>query len=81
MVASHAMAPEHLRANRQLRYATPAIRPGIDCEEQDMEFCYPCPPTFLLPISPAAQGLSNRTRLSNDRTRRRSVRVCAADIG
>jgi len=54
MDASHAMEPKHLRANRQLRYATPAIRPGVDSEEQDMEFCYPCPPTFLLPISPAA---------------------------
>ncbi len=55
MDASHAMAPERLRANRQLRYATPAIRPGADGKQQDMEFCYPCAPTFLLPVSPAAQ--------------------------
>ena len=57
MAAWRAMEPEHLRANRQLRYATPAIRLGVDREPQDMEFCYPCLPTFLLPISPAAQSL------------------------
>ena len=56
MVAWHAMAPERLRANRQLRYAALAIRLCIDKEVQDRELCNPCPPTLLLPISPAAQG-------------------------
>jgi hypothetical protein len=54
------MGLERLRANRQLRYASPAIRAlynrALIVGHQDMEFCNPCPPTLLLPISPAAQG-------------------------
>lgn len=50
------MEPEHLLANRQLRYAASAIRQRTT-EEQDMEFCYPCPTTFLLPLSPAGQSV------------------------
>src|SRR5436189_6374820 len=51
------MVPDRLRANRRLRYASPAIR-TIDSlqstvQQEDTELCYPCPPTFLLPISPA----------------------------
>lgn len=57
MAAWYVMEREHLRANRQLRYAPPAIRPEVDGKEQGMEICYSCPPTFLLPISPAAQTL------------------------
>lgn len=54
MAAWYVMEREHLRANRQLRYATPAIRPATSMQQQDMEICNPCPTTFLLPISPAA---------------------------
>ncbi len=57
MAASHAMVPERLRANRQLRYATLAIRPALWMQSQDMEICNPCPTTFLLPISPAAHSV------------------------
>ncbi len=54
------MVPDRLRANRRLRYASPAIR-TIDSlqstvQQEDTELCYPCPPTFLLPISPAGHG-------------------------
>src|SRR5438034_444555 len=31
--------------------------------QQDLEFCYPCPPTFLLPISPAAHFAHEREPL------------------
>jgi hypothetical protein len=58
MGGCYAMGPERLRANRQLRYALPAIRAlnnrASIVGHQDMEFCNPCPPTLLLPISPAA---------------------------
>ncbi len=55
--------PKHLRANRQLRYASSPIRTIVPVQRageqhQDVETCYPCPPTFLLPISPAAQRSS-----------------------
>src|SRR5712692_11916654 len=47
-----------LRANRRLRYASSPIRAIVPVQRtgeqhQDMEICNPCPPTFLLPISPA----------------------------
>jgi len=44
---------EGLRANRRLRYAPSPIRLVKSVQQQDMEICNPCPPTFLLPISPA----------------------------
>ena len=49
-----------LRANRRLRYApspilTVALVQPIVQKQQDMEMCNPCPPTFLLPISPAGR--------------------------
>ena len=50
---------QRLRANRRLRYAPSPIRAvttGLAIvQQQDMEICNPCPPTFLLPISPAGQ--------------------------
>ncbi len=61
MADSYAMVldrSERLRANRRLRYASSSIR-AIDPaqrngeQHQDMQICNPCPPTFLLPISPA----------------------------
>ncbi len=56
-------APEplhRLRADRRLRYASSPIRAIVPVQrtgeqQQDMEICNPCPPTFLLPISPAGQ--------------------------
>ena len=59
MAVWHDMEPERLRADRQLRYATPAIRPVTSVQQQDMEICNPCPTTFLLPISPAAHSLTH----------------------
>jgi len=70
MAVWRATEPEHLRANRQLRYATPAIRPAHWMQSQDMEICNPCPTTFLLPISPAAHSVrkqSHRWLLGGDR--------------
>ena len=64
MADSYAMVldrSERLRANRRLRYASSSIR-AIDPaqrngeQHQDMQICNPCPPTFLLPISPAGQN-------------------------
>src|SRR6266568_2650288 len=51
---------QRLRANRRLRYASSPIRAIAPVQRtgeqhQDMEICNPCPPTFLLPISPAGQ--------------------------
>ncbi|MGH8732007.1 MAG: hypothetical protein ACREVF_09875, partial [Burkholderiales bacterium] len=49
---------QRLRVNRQLRYApspihsVDSVQPIVQ-QQQDMEICHPCPPTFLLPISPA----------------------------
>src|SRR6266568_7539806 len=49
-----------LRADRRLRYASSPIGAIVPIQRtgeqhRDVEICNPCPPTFLLPNSPAGQ--------------------------
>src|SRR5216684_4099650 len=62
---------QRLRANRRLRYASSPIRAIVPVQRtgeqhQDMEICNPCPPTFLLPISPAGQSSQARRDARDD---------------
>ena len=57
-----------LRADRRLRYASSPIGAIVPIQRtgeqhQDVEICNPCPPTFLLPISPAAHFAHEREPL------------------
>src|SRR6266568_4824184 len=61
-----------LRADRRLRYASSPIGAIVPIQRtgeqhQDVEICNPCPPTFLLPISPAGQGEPTASRARGTR--------------
>jgi hypothetical protein len=60
MVGSYATALDRTC----VRIASSAtLRRRFAQKTKDTGFCYPCPPTLLLPISPAAHGSSASIRI------------------
>ena len=57
MAGSYATAPDRTCV-RIARSAT--LRRRFAQKKRDTGFCYPCPPTLLLPMSPADQTLATR---------------------